>query len=186
MIRVSSRGFLPAAVVAVVLVLIATARLPGLVAAPAAERTFFVTVHEPRGGTTALPPPAVPPDTLSKGYVWHPVGFDPARPGRWDVESYIYAPAMLVANEGERVTLQVFVVNGDKHDTTVIDPMGRPVSVRVSVPGEMTPSDVTAFDTQRGRQTAVSFRLARAGMYEVRCVTHSPSMTLYLFSLPRR
>lgn len=186
MIRTLSRWILLAAVAAAALILLAVPRLPGLAAAPAAERTFYVTVHEPRGGTTALPPPVVNPETLSKGYVFHPVGFDPARPTRWDVESYIYAPAMLVANEGDRVTLKIFVVNGDKHDTTIVDPAGRPTSARVSVPGEVTPTDATAFDTQRGRETSVSFRLARAGMYEVRCVTHSPNMTLYLFALPRR
>ncbi len=118
--------------------------------------------------------------------MFHPVGFDPARPTRWDVESYIYAPAMLAAFEGDRVTLKIFVVNGDKHDTTVVDPAGRPQSVRVNIEGETTPDDVTAFDTPRGRQTNVSINLARPGTYEVRCVTRTPSMALYLLALPRR
>lgn len=185
--RRSGRWVLALTVAAVVAA--ATFGIPSLSrlsAAPAGDRTFYVSVHEPRGGTTALSAPTVNPETISKGYVFHPVGFDPARPTRWDVESYIYAPAMLAAFEGDRVTLKIFVVNGDKHDTQVVDPTGRPQSVRVNIEGETVPADVTAFDTPRGRQSNVSFRLARPGMYEVRCVTHTPSMTLYLLALPRR
>jgi|GEM_PF-533678 len=155
------------------------------------ERIWYITVLEPRGGTTALAPPPVDPSTLSKGYVYHPVGFDPARPDRWEVESYIYAPASLLAVQGELVTLKIFVVNGDRHLTTVVSPEGRPVPVTywISGPGGTrleAAAGVTAFDTPRGRESNVSFRVASTGTYRILCGTHGPSMQAQLIVLPRR
>jgi plastocyanin len=156
-----------------------------------AERTWYITVHEPRGGTTALAPPPVDPSTLSKGYVYHPVGFDPARPTRWEVESYIYAPASLLAVQGERVTLKIFVVNGDEHVTSVLSPEGRPVPVTywISGPGGArleAAVGVTTFNTPRGRESNVSFRATSAGTYTILCGSHGPSMQAQLVVLPRR
>jgi plastocyanin len=132
----------------------------------------------------------VEPPALSKGYVYHPVGFDPARPNRWEVESYIYSPASLYAVEGEQVTLKIFVVNGDEHVATVLGPDGRPVPVAfwVSGPGGTrleAAEGVTTFNSRRGREGNVSFRVTSPGTYTILCVTHEPSMQARLFVLPK-
>jgi len=156
-----------------------------------AGRTWYITVLEPRGGTTTLAAPPVDPSTLSKGYVFHPVGFDPARPTRWEVESYIYSPASLFAVQGELVTLKIFTVNGDEHSTVVQSPEGRPVPVTywISGPGGArleAAVGVTTFNTPRGRESNVSFRATSAGTYTILCGVHGPSMQAQLIVLPRR
>jgi plastocyanin len=141
--------------------------------APAAH-TIFMNAVEYKGSTTTekLVPPSVNPATLSKGYVYKGPGeADKTAPQQWEIDSYAFAPGFVTVPQGDTVAVRVFVVNGDKHEVSVLAPDGQ-----VAVP--------TATWT-RGGEYQVSFKAEKAGTYKLSCVIHGPSMTANILVLPR-
>jgi plastocyanin len=144
--------------------------------AQGAPRThqIFMTALEIKGSTTTdkLPPPAVNPVGLSKGYGFKGPGeAEKTAPQRWEVASYSFAPGFITVPQGDTVTLTVFVVNGDQHDVAVLAPDGQ-----VVVPTAIW---------QRGREYQVSFVAENIGTYHLMCFAHAPTMTANILVLPR-
>lgn len=139
----------------------------GVAQAPAgqARRTIYLSAIEYKGGASVSSeayPPAEEPGTralepLGGGYILK----EPDATGRWEVESYRWEPGLIVANEGERITLEIVGVNGARHDAVLISPSG-----------EQTPFVVT-----RGRLTRVRFQADEVGIWRFVCSTHPPGMT---------
>src|SRR3989442_14605534 len=107
--------------------------LPRVVAAQPAPTThqIFMSAVEIKGSTIAeqLPPPAVNPTDLSKGYGFKAPGeADQGAPQRWEVSSYLFTPGFATVQQGDAVTLTVFVVNGDHHEVAVLAPDGQAVA----------------------------------------------------------
>jgi len=142
--------------------------------APTAH-TIFVTGMEVKGATTAdkLAPPAVNPQDLSKGYGFKaPGAADKNDPKKWEVASYVFAPAFVTVRQGDTVNLTVFLVNGDEHEVWVTGPDGRRV--------------VPATKWNRGRQYEVSFLADQPGTYQLMCSSHAPSMAATFLVVPRK
>lgn len=146
----------------------------GKVAETTATRHYYVTGVEWKGTTSAdsLTPPPVDPKTLSDGYGFNPTGFDSGNPQNWRVATYVWTPASMIAYEGDKVTLTIFIVNGNKHTTWVESPDG---------------SDATGeTEMQRGREYTISFTAGKPGVYILHCDDHDPTMTAYIQVLPRQ
>src|SRR5437588_109686 len=75
------------------------------------------------------------------------------------------------APQDDTVAVRVFVVNGDKHEVSVVAPDGQ-----VAVP--------TATWT-RGGEYPVSSKAEKVGTYTLSCAIHGPSMTANILVLPR-
>ncbi len=110
--------------------ILSRALLAGDVGAPqaATTHTLFMNVVEYKGSTTSekLAPPQVNPATLSKGYVYKgPVEADKTAPQQWGIDSYAFAPGFVIVPQGDTVAVRVFVVNGDKHEVSVVAPDGQ-------------------------------------------------------------
>jgi len=139
----------------------------GVTQAPAGEarRTIYMSAVEYKGGAnvTAEPyPPAAEPGTrelgpLGDGYLLK----DPDATGRWEVESYRWEPGLVVAREGERLTLEIVGINGARHDAMVVSPTGSQIP----------------FVVTRGRLTLVRLRVDEPGIWRFVCSTHTPGMT---------
>lgn len=138
--------------------------LPRLSAAPAPARTIYMAAVEPKGGTTSdkesFPTIALPP---GGGYVLKA----PDNTGRWEVSTYQWQPSLIMANQGEQVTLEIVGINGAEHVSSI-------------------PGYVSSFTVKRGQVTRVSFMANRAGMFPILCFTHNPTMTGNLVILPRQ
>ncbi len=146
----------------------------GKVAESTTERHFYVTGVEWKGSTSIndLAPPSLDPATLSDGYGYKGPGvYDASNPDKWQVATYVWSPASMVAYEGDKVTLTIFILNGNTHSTWVEDPNG----------GEAT-SEV---EMNRGREYEVSFTAGEPGVYVLHCDEHDPTMTGYILVLPR-
>jgi plastocyanin len=133
-----------------------------------------VNAVEYKGSTTTekLAPPQVNPTTLSQGYAYKGPGeANTTAPQQWEVESYAFAPGFVTVQQGDAVAVRAFVVNGDKHDVSVLAPDGQ-----VVVP--------TATWT-RGGEYQISFKAEKVGTYKLSCAIHAPSMTANIFVLPR-
>ena len=92
-----------------------------------ATHTIFVNAVEYKGSTDAekLAPRAVNPATQSKGYVLKAPGeADKTALQVWEIDSYALTPGLVMVQQGDTVTLQVLVVNGDKHEVGVLAPDG--------------------------------------------------------------
>lgn len=75
-----------------------------------------------------------------------------------------------MVQQGDTVTLTVFVVNGDHHEVAVLAPDGQVV--------------VPTATWQRGREYRIRFVASQAGPYHLRCLTHVPTMTATILALP--
>lgn len=141
----------------------------------AVTHTISMATVEFKGSTSAeqLAPPSVNPASLSKGYGYKAPGeADKNAPQRWEVSSYAFTPGFIAVQQGDTVTLNAFVVNGDHHEVFVTAPDGQ-----VAVP--------TA-TWQRGRQYQMSFVAEKVGAYQLTCATHAPTMTATIMALPRQ
>ncbi|MCS4538272.1 MAG: cupredoxin domain-containing protein [Thaumarchaeota archaeon] len=127
------------------------------------ERTFYLSAIEPKG-TASVSKEPFPTQMLPAGggYVLK----EPDKDGNWVVETYVWQPAYLVAQQGDRVTLNILGVNGATH-TTEIEGYDK------------------QFVVKRGELTTVSFIADKAGTFRITCKTHSPSMEGALLVLPR-
>ncbi len=135
--------------------------------------TIFMNLVEIKGATTSdkLAPPTINPKDLSKGYGYKAPGeADKSNPQKWEVASYMFSPSFVTVRRGDTINLTVFVVNGDSHEVWITDPSGRKVLANA--------------DWQRGRQYEVSFAAEQAGVYELTCSTHAPTMTAKFLVLP--
>lgn len=154
-------------------VLLATACRAGTSVA-AAERAFHVTAIELKGATSTskLAPPEKNPKDLSDAFGFDAPGvFDRADPTRWQVSAYIWAPGAMMAYKGDKVKLEIFVVNGDEHVTHIEDPDGAEI--------------VKEQKQNRGRAYTISFAAEKAGLYKLICTNHDPSMTANILVMPR-
>jgi plastocyanin len=139
-----------------------------------AKHTIFMNAVEYKGSTSTekLAPPAVSPATLSKGYVLKPPGeADKTAPQVWEIDSYALTPGFVTVQQGDTVTLQVLVVNGDTHEVGVLGPDGQVVVPKAT--------------WNRGTEYRVSFVAEKVGTYKLSCDTHAPTMTANLLVLPR-
>ena len=77
----------------------------------------------------------------------------------------------MIAYEGDKINLTIFIVNGNKHTTWIEGPDGGEASGDVEM--------------NRGREYKVSFTAGAPGTYVLHCDEHDPSMTAYIQVLPR-
>ncbi len=136
--------------------------------------TIFLTGLEVKGGTTSnkLAPPALNPKDLSKGYDFKKPGeADKQSPQRWEVSSYMFSPGFVTVRQGDTVKLTAFIVNGDKHEVSIIAPDGR--------------KTVANTVWNRGREYEIQFVAEKAGTYQLVCSEHAPSMITTFLVLPR-
>ena len=137
--------------------------------------TIFISAVEIKGGTSAdsLAPPAINPKDLSKGYDFKGPGeADKGNPKRWEVSSYSFSPSFVTVRQGDKVELTAFIVNGDKHEVWVAAPDGKKV--------------VNNTTWNRGREYKVQFVAEKAGVYQLVCSEHAPSMIATFLVVPRR
>lgn len=136
-------------------------------------RNIQVTAFEIKGSTHAseLEPPSVDPATLSKGYGFKDVGVYEADSDKWQVASYLWLPGEMTVFRGDTLNLNIFVLNGNRHDTWVQGPDGEVV--------------VSHVELNRGREYELSFRVTKVGVYRLICDTHGPTMTADIMVLPR-
>jgi len=155
--------------------LVATALVTGNGAARASTaHTIFMTAIEATGTTSTerLAPPPVDPANLSKGYGFKPPGEADARASqRWEVSSYLFSPSFVTVQQGDTVTLVVFVVNGDEHDVRLQAPDGSIVAPRKAL--------------ERGHEYRLPFTAKLAGTYHFSCAIHAPTMSASILVLPR-
>lgn len=156
------RILLPMGVVAVVAAAFGASLLPRPVAAQA-TRTIYMAAVEPKGGTSASSEP-FPTAALPAGGSY--ILKAPDSTGRWEVSTYQWQPGVIVAREGEQVTLEIIGINGAEHVSSL-------------------PPYLQSFTVKRGQLTRVTFTANRAGVFPIICVSHQPSMTGYLVVLPR-
>lgn len=70
-----------------------------------------------------------------------------------NIEAYRWDPGTIVVREGEEVVLKIYGVNGERH----------PFEIRgLDVKGEVV----------KGKETTVSFKTNKAGVYELVCLAH--------------
>lgn len=132
--------------------------------------TFDISVIEIKGSTDKLDPPAVDPASLSKGYGYTgPGSFDSENPAKWQVSTYMFSPAALTAAKGDRITLRIFVVNGDTHVIHLEAPDG---------------SRVQELVLNRGNEYSISFTPDQSGYYTLQCDNHGPTMQAKILVLP--
>jgi plastocyanin len=155
-----------AAAISAVAVAHAQAPRPGSAAVGAAQpapRTIYLAAVEPRG-SAAVDQESFPSAELPAGggYVLRPPGED----GRWEVSSYRWEPGTVVVQQGDEVTLEILGINGREHPSTV-------------------EGYDLAFTVQRGQLSRVTFTADKAGIFNIVCRTHRPTMTGQLVVLPR-
>jgi len=131
----------------------------------AEERVIYMALIEPKGGVTVDKEP-YPAGELPKGggYV---KSAPAAASGRWEVSMYQFSPATIVVKQGDRVTLEMFGVNGAKHSVHV--DKYRPDHVLV----------------KRGEIARIQFTADTPGLFKIHCKEHEPSMEGHLVVLPR-
>jgi plastocyanin len=118
------------------------------------KRTITMVAVEAKGGTTTDKEPfPTAPLPEGKGYELEA----PNAEGRWEVSTYRWDPNQIIVNQGDEVALEILGVNGAEHPS-VID--GYDIS----------------FTVKRGQLTTVTFTADKAGVFELRCGTHQPSM----------
>ncbi len=116
-------------------------------------------------------PSANPPD-VSKGYGFKaPDQADENGPRRWEAASCMLTRGFITLRQGDTVTVNAPVMNGDQHQVLMTAPDGQVV--------------VPTVTWHRGRQSRVSFVTDQVGLYRLNCVNHAPMMTAAILVLPR-
>ncbi|MEK6709228.1 MAG: hypothetical protein AABZ64_01485, partial [Nitrospinota bacterium] len=117
-----------------------------LPAAQAAERVIYMQAVEPKGGATIDKEP-FPGANLPKGGGY--VIKQPDAKGRWEVSGYTFLPLQVVVRKGDKVTLEIVGINGDKH------------SVHVE---NYKPDQV---ELKRGKIAKIQFTADKAGVFKI-------------------
>lgn len=130
---------------------------------PPMKRTVYMAAIEPKGSTTVEKEP-FPKAALPAGGGYGLKA--PDKEGKWEVETYAWLPGSITVYQGDEVTLHVAGINGAEHAVT-IEGYGLKYVVK------------------RGEITTVSFKADKAGIFEIVCHNHRPSMTGQLIVLPR-
>ena len=132
-------------------------------APPPTKRTIYMAAIEPKG-SAHVEKEAFPKAPLPAGGGYGLKG--PDKDGKWEVQTYAWLPGSVTVYQGDEVTLQVVGINGAEH--------------AVSIEGY-----ALTYGVKRGKITTVSFKANKAGIFEINCHTHGPSMTGQLIVLPR-
>lgn len=90
---------------------------------------------------------------------------EPNKAGAWDFRSFTFAPAQIVVNQGDKVTLHFIGVQGAHHVITV-DGVGN-------------------FELKRGQINTVSFVANNPGIINYVCHVHLPNMVGQILVLPK-
>jgi len=162
--RIGKLGTVLVFVTGVIAVLAASQGMSPAAAVQPAKRTIYMAAIEPKGSTTVdkepFPTAELPP---GHGYILEP----PDKNGRWTVKTYRWLPSTIVVNQGDEVTLEILGVNGEQHPS-IIEDYG------------------IGFMVRRGQMTRINFRADKAGIFNIVCNVHRPTMTAQLVVLPRR
>lgn len=134
----------------------------------AANRTLYMTAVEWKGSANISKEPYPGPVPTGGGYESFAPGHEEVadEQGKWAIETYRFDTAVVMAYEGERVTLKIFGVNAAKHDIVI-------------------PAFKQKFTVKRGAVSTVSFNVKKAGIYQIICLTHPPSHQADLVVLER-
>ncbi len=161
-------------VVGVSLILVAVVMFSscaGGTAVPSGERVFNLNAIEIKGATDSLAPPDINPERLGKTYGFKgPGDYDSSNPKKWQVASYQFNPSAMTVFQGDRVKLILFVVNGNVHKDSIIDPDGNIV--------------VAETEHNRGRLYEITFNADKTGMYTLRCAEHKENMRAVITVVP--
>ena len=124
-------------------------------------RTIYMKAIEPKGSAeVAKEPFPTEPLPAGGGYV-----LKEPKDGKWEVETYTWAPDQVIVTQGDTVNLEIIGINGASHDSTI-------------------EGYADSFLVERGKITQVSFVADKAGVFKIICKTHQPSMTAELVVLP--
>lgn len=162
------------ATLAVIGIALGTASILGVRASQAAameppkDRLIWMEAVEYKGSTETakLAPPqnlATDPKALGPAFGFKWLESDK----KWEVSAYAFTPSTVTVNQGDRVTLRIFGVNGDLHKNYIEYYVPNPV------------------DLNRGRSTDITFTADKAGMFQIVCSNHEPAMRGWLIVLPR-
>ncbi|HKU33564.1 MAG TPA: cupredoxin domain-containing protein [Candidatus Nitrosotalea sp.] len=139
------------------------------VASAASQKTFYIaTVH--LDGITSIYPASdhpsepYPNSTLPSGGGLVIKKID--NMGGWKIRQYMFAPSVIVVNQGDQVTLNFVDVQGPEHMITV---------------DGIAPE----FDIHRGEMKTVTFTADTVGTINFWCSMHEPNMRGEIVVLPR-
>jgi plastocyanin len=90
---------------------------------------------------------------------------EPNKAGAWDFRSFAFAPAQIVVNQGDKVTLHFIGVQGAHHVITV--------------------DGIGTFELKRGQINTVSFIANNPGIINYVCHVHAPNMVGQIIVLPK-
>ena len=90
---------------------------------------------------------------------------EPNKAGAWDFRSFAFAPAQIVVNQGDKVTLHFIGVQGAHHVITV--------------------DGIGTFELKRGQINTVSFIANNPGIINYVCHVHAPNMVGQIMGLPK-
>jgi plastocyanin len=90
---------------------------------------------------------------------------EPNKAGAWDFRSFAFAPAQIVVNQGDKVTLHFIAVQGAHHVITV--------------------DGIGTFELKRGQINTVSFIANNPGIINYVCHVHAPNMVGQIMVLPK-
>ena len=90
---------------------------------------------------------------------------EPNKAGAWDFRSFTFAPAQIVVNQGDKVTLHFIGVQG-AHHVIAVDGVGN-------------------FELKRGQINTVSFVANNPGIINYVCHVHLPNMAGQILVLPK-
>lgn len=139
-----------------------TSGTPTAAAQQPMKRTLYMAAIEPKGSTTAANEP-FPAAALPQGggYI-----LKAPKDGVWETSTYRWTPSTFVVNQGDEVTLEIVGVNGKEHPSVI---EGYNVS----------------FNVLRGQVTRTTFKADKAGIFNIVCGAHLPTMTGQLIVMPR-
>lgn len=163
-----SHPFTAAAMVAAMLVPLAALAQDAPLDHAEFDRVIVVTTTEPNVLRDADRTPY--PDTLDRfpelfamgGYRMEP----PNEDNEWYARAYQWQPSTIVVNQGERVLLEFFGINGDSH------------------PSVIEGYDIE-FEVRRGEVTQVPLTADRPGIFRYSSTLRLPTMVGQLVVLPR-
>lgn len=109
------------------------------------------------------------------------------------VSGYMWTPNSLEVNQGDRVILNIYGVNGREHPSTITGPTTYQLSYRIyplEIDGDRIKlevanplsdlvaeaTDVTSFSVWRGHLTVVEFVADTPGTFTIHCAAHAPTM----------